>query len=479
MAGIGFALERMTTGKSLSSTAGAYLYAAFLVAGPWIFTVLAIAGVSSAACTVADCLGLQIFRSIMIYNTCVTAILTGPLAFVCTRYVSDHIWMKRYESIAFSFAAAFAAFAVTALLVCGPFYVWMTDLSAPELLAALQNLMLLGAAWLLIPFIGATRGYLAVSAAFAVGVAVMVSTLLLAPGEEPVRLLGAFNLGLCIIDFGLAWRLAREYGLTLVPDRELLRTAAIYWELPVIGLTFACGLWVDKLVMWAAAPIGVATVAMGLRTMPTYDTPMFWAQLAALPIFAVFFVHVETNFFRLSRAYYGSLAHQVSRRNLLRMQSRMAGFVVSKVFTLFLSLAVIALIAILISFVAIEPLGLRASQMGILRAALVGMVFHTSAVFCFVFLLYFDLRRYALAISVTYFVLNGALTSALLPLGFSFFGYGNLIASAITLVLAIAILARELSWLDFHAFITNNTSLRTERRRVAAGSPGASDGVPS
>ena len=131
-----------------------------------------------------------------------------------------------------------------------------------------------------------------------------------------------------------------------------------------------------------------------------------------------------------------------------------------------LALAAVALIAILVSYVAIEPLGLRASQMGILRAALVGMVFQTSASFCFIFLLYFDLRRHALAVSATYCILNGTLTAALLPLGFPFFGYGNLFASALTFLLAVTLLAHELPWLHFHAFVTNNTSLRPAEARA-------------
>jgi polysaccharide biosynthesis protein PelG len=463
MAGLGFALERMTQGRSLTSTAGAYVYAALLVAGPWIFTVLAIGGIDLAACPTGDCPGLALFRSIIIYNALVSAILTGPIAFVCTRFVSDRIWLKRYESVTFAFVAAQGLFAALALVIAAPFYLFAADLPAPDALAGLQNLMLMGAAWLLIPFLGTIRSYVVVAVAFAAGAVLMVSYVAIRPGSDPLHLLNAFNIGLTVIDLILARRLLQEYGMEIVPDAALARTLRTHWELPLIGLTCALGLWVDKLIMWFAAPMGVTTVGGAFRTMPNYDTPMFWAQLASIPILAVFFVHVETNFFRLSRAFYGSLAQGVSRRDLTRMMSRLSHFVMAKLVGLFIALAAVALIAILISFVVIEPLGLRASQMGILRAALVGMVFQTSSSFCFIFLLYFDLRRHALAVSATYFILNGTLTAALLPLGFPFFGYGNLFASALTFLLAMLILAHELPWLHFHAFVTNNTSLRPTR----------------
>jgi uncharacterized membrane protein len=46
-----------------------------------------------------------------------------------------------------------------------------------------------------------------------------------------------------------------------------------------------------------------------------------------------------------------------------------------------------------------------------------------------------------------------------LPAGPAFYGYGNMIASALTFLLAFGLVLREIRWLHFHAFITNNTSL--------------------
>jgi uncharacterized membrane protein len=133
--------------------------------------------------------------------------------------------------------------------------------------------------------------------------------------------------------------------------------------------------------------------------------------------------------------------------------------VLASIATLFVALAIVAMMTILISFVFMTELGLRPTYMSILRVSLWAMAFHTSAMFCFVFLLYFDLRRPAVLIVVVYAVLNTALTLLILPLGQAFYGYGSMIAAAATFVLAFAILLRELPWLHYHAFITNNTSL--------------------
>ena len=106
-----------------------------------------------------------------------------------------------------------------------------------------------------------------------------------------------------------------------------------------------------------------------------------------------------------------------------------------------------------------NELGLRPSYLRILRIALWAMAFHSSAMFCFVYLLYFDLRRQALLVVAIYGIANTALTWLLLPLGQVYYGYGSMIAAAFTFILAFAIILHELPWLHYHAFITNNVSV--------------------
>ena len=58
-----------------------------------------------------------------------------------------------------------------------------------------------------------------------------------------------------------------------------------------------------------------------------------------------------------------------------------------------------------------------------------------------------------------YAALNAILTLALLPLGFAYYGYGQMLAAALTFFTAFGILVRELPWLHYHAFVTNNRSV--------------------
>lgn len=457
MAGIGFTLERMAYNQTLTGAVGAYVYAAFLVAGPWIFIVLAIAGISLAAC-IGVCLNIEIFRSVIIYNSVFSLIVTSPISYVCTRFISDQIYKKETDKIIFSLYVAIALLAVVTIIIGGIFYGYLTGLSPQEKLASVQNLVLIGISWLLIPFLGAIQNYRLISLTFALATALMIIEIVYIPESSPLTLINTFNLGLVFINGVFLMRLNQEYGFVIKPTTELFKTLR-HWELPLLGLTYGIGIWIDKIIMWFYAPSGQMVVADALQTMPDYDTPMFWAQLASIPALAVFFVHIETNFFKLSRGFYDQLNKHASKRDIEEGIDEMSRFVLSSIAKLFVTLIIISALCILISLASVDLLNLRANQLGILRVGLVAMTFHTMVMVCFIFCLYLDLRKPALIISTTYMVLNGCFTYFLLPWGFPFYGYGNMLAAALSFLVALTWLMRELSWLHFHAFVTNNDAL--------------------
>jgi polysaccharide biosynthesis protein PelG len=456
--GINTTLEWMTRQRGLGTIVLAYVYAAFLVAGPWIFTVVGIVALSAARCT-AVCDELPVFRSIVIYNSLYALVVTSPLAFLCGRYVSGQLYAGRAQSVFFALVGALGVFCLITVVTVAPFYLVATTLDGPTQIAAIQCAFLIGVSWLLIPFLSVMKAHNAILLGFGANALSMVVFGLVLTNPSATRLLIAFNVSFAITDAILIGTIVREYGIDLERDPNLWQFAAWKWELPLTGLAYALGIWSDKLIMWFWAPSGGLSVAGVLRTMPAYDTAMFWAQLASIPIIAVAFVHVETRFSHLFRRFYGRLDQQASLRELTSTMAQLRTFVISNVISLFVALAIVAIMTILLSFVFMTELGLRPTYMSILRVSLWGMVFHTSSMFCFFFLLYFDLRRPALIIVCTFFVLNTVFTLALLPFGQALYGYGNMVAAAATFVLALTFLLRELPWLHYHAFVTNNTSV--------------------
>lgn len=451
-------IEWMTSQRALSGIVAAYLYAALLVAGPWIFTILAVAGLSGTGCS-TDCGQLPLFRSIVIYNSLFSLVVTSPLAFLTGRYIADQLHGGQARSVFFAFIVSLCVFCLATLVIAAPFYLFATGLGASLRFAGLQNAFLIGVSWLLIPFLGVIRAQRAVLVAFGANAMLMLSVGPLLSDPSATTLLIAFNTGFAITDAVMFGTLIRRFGTHLVLDAALLKFIGRKWELPLAGLLYALGLWVDKVVMWFGAPSGTLAFGRAIRTMPSYDTAMFWAQLAAIPVIAVAFVHVETEFSRLFRRFHGRLGAQASLRELTAEMRKLRACVISNIAMLFVALVIMATMTILVSFVFMNDLGLRPEYMSILRVAAWAMALHTSAMFCFVFLLYFDLRRQALLIVAVYAVLNPVLTAVFLVAGRAFYGYGSMSAATITFLLAFLILLRELPWLHYHAFITNNTSL--------------------
>jgi len=448
----------MTRQGTLSALLGAYCYAALLVAGPWIFTVIGLLWLGTAACN-EPCPDLTVFRSIVIYNSMYALIVTSPLAFISGRYVSEQMHNGGHESVFGGLVLSLSIFGFLTLAFAVPFYLRATTLQAAEKIGSIQNVAMIGCSWLLIPFLGALRAYNAELVAFGMGALSMLVLGHLLDDPSVASLLLAFNGGFAITNLILLATVVRRFGTRIKIDPGLLRRLGQNWELAAAGAAYALGLWIDKLIMWYAAPSGGLHVAVSLHTMPSYDTAMFWSQLSSIPVIAVFFVHVETRFSGLVRRFYLRLQQRASLRELNTLIRSITTVVLSSLVGLFAGLAVVAGLMIMLSFVFMSEIGLRPGYMSILRIALCSMVFYTGAMFCFSFLLYLDLRRPALLLVSGHVVLNGVLTAALLSLGPDLYGYGNMIAAAVSLLVGFGLLLKELPWLHYHAFITNNASL--------------------
>ncbi|HTO67848.1 MAG TPA: exopolysaccharide Pel transporter PelG [Bradyrhizobium sp.] len=458
MINVNVTIEAMTRRGSLSGVFGAYLYAALLVAGPWIFTVVGLLGVSMGRCE-GTCADLTVFRSVVIHNSMYALVVTCPLAFLSGRYVSEQLHGGSTEGAFFALVLSLIVFGLLTLGIVAPFYMFATTLDPAEKVASIQNAAMIGCSWLLIPFLGAFRAYNTVLIGFGSGAASMLVIGSFLRDPQALSLLLGFNGSFAITNLILLSGLVRRFGTTLSLAPELGVRLSRLWELPVAGAAYALGLWIDKFIMWHSAPSGRLVVAGALRTMPSYDTATFWAQLSSIPVIAVFFVHVETRFSSLVRTYHKRMQDRASLRELNEIVGRIGNYVRSSMLGLFAALVAVAAMMIMFSLAFMTELGLQPDYMGILRVALCSMTFYTSAMFCFTLLLYLDLRRPALLIVSTFLALNAVLTFVLLPFGPDFYGYGNMIAATVSLLVGFGLIVRELSWLHYHAFITNNSSL--------------------
>jgi uncharacterized membrane protein len=67
-----------------------------------------------------------------------------------------------------------------------------------------------------------------------------------------------------------------------------------------------------------------------------------------------------------------------------------------------------------------------------------------------------------------YFISNTILTLVFMQMGYEYYGYGFFLASALSFFLAAAILFAHVRKLPYHAFITNNNSVKVTKVKTSA-----------
>ena len=459
MAGIGFVLRRLAQEDTLNSRLRAYAHAASVSCGPWLFTVLSLAGVQTFARAILGTAEVELFSIIVIYNFAFSLIISGPVVLVVTRKLADSIYAKDVSDAPGTFLGALVAICVLELLVGLPFYGFVAQLGTAERLAALTNFLVIGGVWLTCAFLSALKSFGTISAAFAIGMGLSFGAAsLLAPAFGAAGMLFGFTVGLAAILFGLAARVFAEYPHPVRRPFAFLADFRRYWEFALVGLFYNAAIWVDKWVMWFAP--GRVVLAGAMPANPAYDGAMFLAYLTIVPAMTVFLVSIETRFFDHYLRFYRQIelhatAAQIAsnHRAILRVLGESARSIV-------VLQAAVSYIAILVApgLIGMGRGGLE--MVPIYRFGVLGAMFHVLLLAAMVTISYFDLRRVLLTVSVTFFGLNLMFSLGSLWVGPGLQGYGYFLSALLTLLLAVVLAASRIVRLPYMTFVANNQGLR-------------------
>lgn len=461
MAGIGFALQALAKRNTLSAGFAAFILSAVVSVGPWLFTVLAVAGINMATVSQTGLTALAEMRIIIIYNFAISLVLSGPVAMIATRLLADGLYAKNMAAAPGALFAALGVVLVTQAPIAIGLYGFWAELETEVRLVAIASYLIVACLWVVAVFLSALKDYLAISTAFATGLLVSFVLALSLASFGPGGLLGGFSAGLALTLFVLIARILAEYPTPAVHFSLLFKYVRKYPEIALSGLVYNAGIWVDKWVMWAAPE--AVWPASKLVSYPAYDGAMFAAQLTMVPSIALFVFAVETKFFAEYRKFYRT----IERHGTL---SKITGAHLDIVNTLSRSAASLgalqislALFVIVLSPVMLDVLDLHAGQLGMFRLGVLGSAFHALFLFLSIVLAYFDLRRAVLWLQLTFLGLNAGGTALTLMLGFSWYGYGYFAASVIAACIAGALVSDAVARLPYLTFVSNNPAIR---RRV-------------
>lgn len=460
MAGIGFELRKLTRKDDLLGIFRAYTHATMASTGPWLFTVLAIGGITLAFSQYLAVNHLMNFRIVVIYNFGFSLVFAAPVFMVVTRYLADSIHKKNVTHTPTVLFMSLGLMNLLLLPLSLFYYVWYVDLSVGMTVNAIANLVLISSVWVLGVFMTALKDYRSVTNAFAIG---MLLAFLIAHSLRDeygdVGMLVGFNIGNAWIVFSLIAKVLAEYPYTLTRKTELKKYYRRYWELAVGGVFYNAAIWVDKWVMWIWAPQR-EMLPSKMVFYPDYDSGMFLAYLTIVPAMAIFLFSVETNFFdRYRRFYYDILEH----KPLATIKSNYKA-IIESIWLSTRNFAVVqgtvCLVAILLAAQLFELLNINYHQIGIFRLGTLGAMFHVLVLFEMIVLSYFDCRRITMWIQLFFLLSNALLTYLTIGMGFTYYGYGYFLSSLLTFGLTTVVLYTHIQNLPYHAFITNNNSLK-------------------
>jgi polysaccharide biosynthesis protein PelG len=462
MAGIGFALKKLSNQDNLASRSLAGGHAILISSGPWIVIMAGLAMLHILGRPMLAPQELKVFSIIVIYSFALSLVITAPISLDATLRVSRILFERRFRDVQAVYLGAL--FFTTALSVAGGAVVFFGLIRLPMglALAAIVCVMQVSNLWLTMAFVAAIRQYGAVTSAFALGLScsIVAGISAAALGLGAGGMLVGFSAGLCIAFCILNFLILRTFPGRLPPLREALAQMRLLKPVSVTfilaGIASATAVWIDKIIIWHS---GEATaVADGLLHASRYDSPMFMAYLSIVPVMSILAVWLETTFFDSYRHYRDIVHSGGTLRQIDQQRQNLAQNTVDTVFSAFLvQLTISAALAIAAPFMA-GILGLPYDAISVLRLALIGGAFHFLFQASCGVILFVQYGKAYLWLQVLFLALNAGATAAMLG-NPDYLGMGYVVASMLSGTIAYAAMRHTLGALNRLTFVVNNPSV--------------------
>lgn len=458
MAGIGFVLKKLAAKDNLLGVLSAYTHAALASSGPWLFTVLALGGITLFFADMFDNAQLLNFRVVVVYNFAFSLVLSAPVFMVMTRYLADRIHIHNVTSTPSVMLGSLIVLYLIQMPIVAWFYLCYVELTMAMRIAALVNVFLITSVWSLGVFLTALKDYNAVTRSFGIGMLIaVIMAQLFKEHYGDAGMLNGFSMGLTYVVFSLVSRIFAEYSYRLGNPFEFFPWFRKYWELAVAGAAYNAAIWVDKWIMWFA-PESILLPSK-MRMYPDYDSAMFLAYLTIVPAMAVFIFSVETNFFERYQRYYEDILDHMPLKKIRQNHKAIVDSILTSARNFILVQGTFCFLAIVLAAKLFEWLNFSFLQIGMFRLGTLGSFFHVLMLFELIILAYFDNRKAAMWLQLFFLGSNIVLTLWSMDQGFNFYGYGYFLSAMLSFLLTSFVVFSHTRKLTYHSFITSNNAL--------------------
>ncbi|WP_304226379.1 exopolysaccharide Pel transporter PelG [Gracilinema caldarium] len=431
MAGIGFQLRKIISRGNLYETIGALVSGVFIVAGPWLISVVAMALLQGFLATL-KVEHLIVFQVVVVYSYAFSLSLFSALHHHFTRIIADLVWESRHGeaaswmlrflllAVVLSLAIAIPVSFIIPLQIGNDEHLFRMGITA---LFTVINIL-----WIIMLFISLLKQYLIILLVFLGGMGISVFTApILAQQYGVAGALLGYTGGLAVIDVFFL-----TIALVKYPPKKPEQGWKTFWQylgtyggLIASGFFFYAGQWLDKLFFWFFK--GETIQGIGLKVFPAYDYTVYIAGLSIIPGLVYFVIIAETQIYIDTRHFLFTLTHtpwtkiQIAKQKLLsslknelKDQSLLQGFcTLGFGFLLYLY-------------------GPESLKNPIMALSLAAAFFQFTLMTVLVYLYYFELYQQAMVTALLYFILNGPIAGLiywLIPLLLP--GAGHLASGAI------------------------------------------------
>lgn len=453
MAGIGFALQRLSRRGDILGIVAAYVHAALASSAPWLFTIMALAAVIIYAGPAQLDFDMLTIRMMIIYNFAFSLVLTSPFYMVITRHISNLIYTKQIGSVSKTLLHSLFWSTVFQLPVVGFFYFTQFEISLTLAVLATVNYMAIAYLWVVMVYLSALKDFTSVAVIFGIGMA-LAGGLSIALLQEygPTGLLFGFTVGVVVIVFMIIAKVFHEYPSKGFDGGITMRKT--YWryrDLALSATLYNAAIWSDKWVMWAAPE--AITLPTGFAMNIPYDSAMFLAYLTVVPALALFVFSVETNFYPHYLAYIRSLQGKKTGAEIQKFYDDMMANMFKNTRNFIVLQGVICALVILGASYIFDVLNLSYTYLTIFRFGVLGAFFHALIILLSVLTSYFEMRKQALYANLFFFLANTGLAYYFMSYGPDWYGFGYALACIATFAFAAILLLRSLKNLTWYIYM--------------------------
>ncbi|NOX97251.1 MAG: exopolysaccharide Pel transporter PelG [Nitrospirae bacterium] len=449
MAGIGFRLRNLLKEETYLSDITAHLYSAVIAAGPWIFSIISLAAITTFSIPLLSKSELALFRATMVYTFIFSLVINGMLQLLISKFIADRFYL-RDPTLGTTLTGTICLTAGISFVSATVFYLF-SNVSPLYKVAAIGLFVTMSCLWLVMSFLSVLRDYKTISFAFLEGNIIGLGTAMIL--GRHFRLEGwliGFSLGQATILFVLIYQVLRETGWQESNFWDFYRYFKLFPQLVFIGLFYSLAIWVDKWILWFS-PQGYAVWSL-FRTHYPYDSAMFLAYLTVVPTLGVFLLKVETSFYEKFRGYYDAILDRAGLKELEMMIEEIKSSLRESFGTLLRIQGLITILAILFAPKILRLIGWSPLQLGIFRLGTFGSFFHIMALITIIILCYFEFWKAALLVTGTFLVTNTLFTLITLKLGPAYYGLGYAVSSLLTFIVAVTVLWHNLKSLNYRTF---------------------------